>query len=286
MHRARGARFATASGHGSPAAGSRDTSRRSFEAKMPVAADAAPWRIADDRATLRPGSLHVWQCDLDREYSEPVATATLSDAELRRAARLFFVRDRRRFCAGRLALRQILNRYVGSSAASLSLGTRVGGKPYLVDHDLEFNVAHSHHVWICAITRGTPVGVDVEGIRRVADCLSLARHHFAPVEAEAVAAVPTADRDRAFLACWTRKEAYLKLLGLGITAGLDAFVAGFGPEDVTVASIAPERIGDVRVRTFSPGTGAIGALAFMEKPSRIEYFVGDGAGPVDATLVR
>jgi 4'-phosphopantetheinyl transferase len=279
------ARVATA-GHALNVAGSRKASRRGFEAKMPEAAGAAPWRIADGRATLRPGELHVWQCDLDREYSEPDAAATLSDAELSRAARLVFARDRRRFCAGRLALRRILSRYTGVPAAALPLGTRGGGKPYLAGHDLEFNVAHSQHVWVCAITGGTPVGVDVEGIRPVADCLSLARHHFSPVEADAVAAVPAERRERAFLGCWTRKEAYLKLLGLGITAGLGAFVAGFGPGDVTVASIAPEMAGDVHVRTFLSGPGVIGALAFMEKPSRIEYFIGGGPGSGNATLAR
>ena len=255
---AAGARFAVASGH--------------------VPNPAGPWRIADERPTLGPGDLHVWRHDLDGEHDEPAAAAILSESERSRAARLVFERDRRRFRAGRLALRGILSRYVGHPAASLALATRADGKPYLVDFDIEFNVSHSHREWICAVASRTPVGVDVEELRVVPNCLSLARHHFSRVEADALAAVPAEHRDRAFLACWTRKEAYLKVLGLGISADLGAFVAGFGPDDVTLAGSAPESSRDVHLRTFSPGPGAIGALGFMEKPNRIEYFVAPAAG--------
>ena len=238
------------------------------------------------RPTLRPGELHVWRYDLDEAGAESIAAGILSELELSRAARLVFARDRRRFRAGRLALRQVLSRYVGDPAASLSLAARSGGKPYLVDHDIEFNVSHSGNTWICAIARGTPVGSDVETIRVVPDCLSVARHHFSRVEADALAAVPPERRNRAFLVCWTRKEAYLKALGLGIVADLDAFVAGLEPDDATVPSIAPEVAGDVHLRTFSPDPGSLGALGFMETPSRIEYFVAPAPGAVDLALGR
>lgn len=247
-------------------------------ASAPAPSPAGPWRIADERPTLDPGELHVWQCDLDAAHAEPMADSILSGPELSRAARLVFERDRRRFRAGRLALRRILSRYVGRPAASLSLASRVGGKPYLPDHDIEFNVSHSHNVWMCAIARRIPVGMDVEGCRAVPDCLSIARHHFSRAEVDALAAVPTEHRDRAFLACWTRKEAYLKLLGLGISADLGAFVAGLGPDDMTLPSIAPEASGDVHLRTFSPRPDSIGALAFMEVPARVEYFVSPEPG--------
>jgi 4'-phosphopantetheinyl transferase len=230
--------------------------------------------------------LHVWRYDLDGEHAEPLAAAILSEAELSRAARLVFERDRRRFRAGRLALREILSRYVGHPAASLALATRGGGKPYLVDFDIEFNVSHSHNTWICAVASGTPVGVDVEELRAVPNCLSLAGHHFSRVEADALAAVPTEHRDHAFLACWTRKEAYLKLLGLGISADLDAFVAGLGPDDVTLAGHAPESTGDVHLRTFSPGPGGVGALGFVEKLSRIEYFIAPAPGITSEKVAR
>lgn len=264
-----------------------DVAEPRFAGRPPrVPSPAGPWRIAHERPTLRPGELHVWRYDLDGACAESLAAGTLSEPELRRAAGLVFARDRRRFRAGRLALRQVLSRYVGDPAASLSLATRSDGKPYLVDHDIEFNVSHSGSAWICAIARGTPVGVDVEMIRAVPNCLSVARHHFSRVEADALAAVPPECRDQAFLVCWTRKEAYLKVLGLGIVADLDAFVAGLGPDDVTVPSIAAEVAGEVRLRTFSPGPGALGALGFMETPSRIEYFVVPAPGAADLTFSR
>jgi 4'-phosphopantetheinyl transferase len=226
---------------------------------------------------LTPGELHVWRFDLDSEHREPFDATILSEDEVSRAGRLVFERDRRRFRAGRLALRRLLSRYVGRPAASLVLATGVGGKPYLPDHAIEFNVSHSENAWICAIACGAPVGVDVEVLRAVPDCLALARHHFSRAEADALAAVPAQQRDLAFLTCWTRKEAYLKLLGLGILADLDAFVAGLGPDEVSLPSIASGPVGTVHVRTFSPGPGTIGALGFAEKPGRVEYFVGSAS---------
>lgn len=228
---------------------------------------------ADARSRLRAGELHVWQYDLDRGHPGPPGPPVLSEVERGRAARLVFEHDRRRFRAGRIALRRTLSRYVGDPPESLALHTGAGGKPYLADSEIEFNVSHSQNAWICVLAHRNPVGVDVELLRAVPDSLALARRFFSPFEAAALASVPPEDRDRAFLTCWTRKEAYLKVLGVGIAADLGAFVAGFGPGDVTLESTVPGIVGDVHLHTCAPGPGAIAALAFTAKPSRIEYFV-------------
>jgi 4'-phosphopantetheinyl transferase len=278
-------RLAATQDHDLTFAGPADAVRTSLDVTTSEAANAAPWRAAGEHPALRPGDLHLWRYDLDSEAVAPPAAAILSGPELKRAAGLVFELDRRRFCAGRLALRQTLGLYLGCPAASLSLATRDDGKPYLVDCDIEFNVSHSQNEWICAIARGTPVGVDVEVLRAVPDCFALARHHFARAEADALAALPQERRELAFLTCWTRKEAYLKLLGLGVLADLDAFVAGLGPEEVTLASIAPGTAGNVHLRTFLPGPGVIGALGFIEEPRRVQYFVAPRTWIADPKLV-
>jgi 4'-phosphopantetheinyl transferase len=203
----------------------------------------------------------------------PLATTILSEPELKRAARLVFTSDQRRFCTARLALRRILSLYLRRPPPSLLIATREGGKPYLEGCEIEFNLSHSGNTFICAIARGTPVGVDVEQLRAVPDCLSLARHHFTSAEADALAELPKEHREHAFLTCWTRKEAYLKLLGLGILDDLNAFVAGLGPEVLTIASISPNIVGPAYVRTFSPAPDTIAALSFTEKPDRVKCFV-------------
>jgi 4'-phosphopantetheinyl transferase len=232
----------------------------------------APALVPDGEQPIGAGELHVWRYDLDSHRTGEPAPETLSQLELGHAARFVFERDRRRFRAGRRALRYVLGRYLLRPAGRVPLAVRPDGKPHVVGCDLEFNVSHSQNEWVCAVSRDAPVGVDIEVLRAVPDCLSLADTHFTPTETSALGAVPKEYRELAFLTCWTRKEAYLKLLGIGIPAGLDGFVAGLGPDDLAVASIAPETPGEVLLRTFSPGHGIIGAVACMGAPYRVDNF--------------
>jgi 4'-phosphopantetheinyl transferase len=132
---------------------------------------------------------------------------------------------------------------------------------------VEFNLSHSGILALYAFTSGRAVGVDVELIRKVPDADDLAERFFSPTETALLRALPPDRRSLAFLACWTRKEAFIKALGLGLSCPLDAF-------DVTIDPDAPARITRIEERidgvanwamqAFTPLPCYIAAVAFRQ----------------------
>ncbi len=174
--------------------------------------------------------VEVWTVDLDR-YVAP-AGSYLSPSELSRAARFRFPVDRQRYGAGRGALRTLLAGRLGVAAADIRLGVEPFGKPRLEfpSAALQFNVSHSHQVALIAITTGAPVGVDVERVDASLDWVELAALHFARGEQRAIGELPPRQRLDAFFACWTRKEAVLKALGVGLSMPLSSFEVSVDPD--------------------------------------------------------
>ena len=110
----------------------------------------------------------------------------------------------------------------------MTFSYNVCGKPRLADEwlsrPIEFNLAHSAGVGLCAVAIGHRVGVDLEQIRPNPSCMEIAQRFFAPAEVAALSRLTGDDLIRAFYRCWTRKEAYLKATGLGLSLPLASFV--------------------------------------------------------------
>ena len=229
------------------------------------------WLTAPDDLVLGTGEVHLWRHDIDTEPADACPTPE-SEGGLTSNAGPIISRNRYRMQASRLALRRILSLYLRRPASAIPIQQAAGGKPYVPDCRIEFSVSHSVAKWVCAIAHDTLVGVDVEVARAVPDCVTLARQHFAGVEADAIAALEGERRDMAFLICWTRKEAYLKLLGVGIQVDLGSFVTGVTGDELTVKSIRPEITSDVTLQRFSPDGATIGSLACGKPALRISQF--------------
>jgi 4'-phosphopantetheinyl transferase len=189
---------------------------------------------------LLPGEIHVWRLGLD---GAPDDEALLSEAERARAARFRFADHRDRYVAAHAGLRRVLAAYLDVPPASLAFAAGDGGKPALPG-TLRFNLSHSDACALVAVAREREVGVDVERLRAVPEALSIARRYFSDSEAASLLGCEGEARDRAFFTLWTRKEALLKLRGLGLSA-LDR--AHVGP--------------DVSVESFEVGPGFLGAVA-------------------------
>jgi 4'-phosphopantetheinyl transferase len=179
--------------------------------------------------TLHDDEVHLLQCRLDRIELD---ASCLSPDEHARAARFHRARDRERFVAGRAWLRHVLSRYVGTAPARLELTAGPHGKPALAPQHaaLQFNLAHTGSLALLALTRAGAVGVDVEAIAPMAELSAIAQRQFAAAEWQRWSALAERDRLQAFYACWTRKEAYVKALGDGLLAPLDAFEVAFEPD--------------------------------------------------------
>ena len=181
------------------------------------------------------GEVHLWWASLvDARNHPPLVASWLSAAERERADRLHNREKRARNVASRVLLRGLLSRYVGVPPGGLQFVKNPAGKPGLAgsEGDLEFNVSHSGNLWVCAVTSGQPVGIDVEGVR------PLSPQHVLPFLApEEQAAWETAygapwgsEGVIALFALWTRKEAYIKGRGLGFHLPLNAFAVTVDPD--------------------------------------------------------
>jgi 4'-phosphopantetheinyl transferase len=215
---------------------------------------------------LPDGELHVWEASLDAAEDELARLASfLSPDERSRAACFHFERDRRRFMAGRGILRSILASYLGCLAVELSFTYGVHGKPALASGDLQFNLAHSDELAVIGVTRSGQVGIDVERVRPSEEFMRLADDFFSPGERMAISALPPEEQLTGFFTCWTRKEAYLKATGEGVTTALDSFDVSVAPNSIPQLLRRDSAPHDVQRWLFSDLPllpGYLGAVAF------------------------
>ena len=217
--------------------------------------------------------VRVWEAALDLPAGLlGDLTATLSPDERERAERFVQERHRRRFAACRGIVRAILAGLTGAKAASLSFRYGAHGKPALPDQGeegLRFNVSHSEDRALIAVARGREVGVDLERLRPVADAERIAERFFSVPERDALRALPPAARSEGFLTCWTRKEAYVKARGEGLSHPLDAFA-------VSVAPRSPARLWSAGADAGELARWSLAALALDD--GFVGALVVDGTG--------
>ena len=182
-----------------------------------------------DRA-LRPGDLHVCSASLDLPAAEVLSLRHLLSADERaRADRFRFERDRSRYTVGRAILRILLGGYLGLSPGRLTFTYGEFQKPRLVDDQVWFNLSHSGAIALFAFTTLGEVGIDVE--RNDADFSRelIAERFFSPAEVRELRSLHPALQPLGFLTCWTRKEAFIKARGDGLSLALDSFDVSLRP---------------------------------------------------------
>jgi 4'-phosphopantetheinyl transferase len=173
------------------------------------------WATGPERPTLAEGEVHVWRAELNGPWPGPEG---LPAPERERAAAFLHEDAVGRWVASRWALRLVLARYRDEPAAEIALELGENDKPQLADPSsgLRFNLSHSGDLALVAVTQGREVGVDVEEIEPARDLLVLAERALAPAAVAEIRAAAPADQPRAFYRAWTRHEARLKCLGIGL----------------------------------------------------------------------
>ncbi|QNK75362.1 4'-phosphopantetheinyl transferase superfamily protein [Variovorax sp. PAMC28562] len=206
----------------------------------------------------------LWHVDLDAAAASQ-AHECLSGDESARAARFVFERDRRRYVAAHVALRETLSTVTGSTACDLAFDIGAFGKPSLAAPSaLRFNLSHSAGAGLIAIDdsdSATEIGVDVEVLRPLSYSAALAAEYFTAAEQQGLAATAPPDRDLAFLTCWTRKEACAKALGLGLSIDTRSFEVGVNLEAQDVDMVVGGRTETLRVHSFRHGLALVCAFA-------------------------
>jgi 4'-phosphopantetheinyl transferase len=170
------------------------------------------------------GAVDIWS-HLTRARGDLASDAGLLDArEHARAARFRYERDRRRYVERHAFARRVLARYLDCDAADVAFRFGPGGKPELDGFDQRsFNLSQDDDLTVLVVGDGRPVGVDVERVRGIDKVDDLAEELFAPEEGTTVHTAAPSARSRVFLTLWTRKEAVLKAMGVGLSMSLQDF---------------------------------------------------------------
>ncbi|MDY7076351.1 MAG: 4'-phosphopantetheinyl transferase superfamily protein [Chloroflexota bacterium] len=236
------------------------------------------WLHPPTNLTIANDKVHVWRASLDlaavhiRELE-----CTLASDERERAERFRFHKDRVRFIVAHGLLRAILGRYVGVEPSQLRFCYSSHGKPALAwefeGGVIRFNLSHSHKLALYAVTCGREVGIDLEYIRADLAGEQIVRQFFSPREVADLQALPADMQTAAFFNCWTRKEAYIKARGEGLSLPLDQFAVSLAPgEPAVLLSTAGDSSEAARwsLQALYPGTGYVAALAVEGHSWRLE----------------
>lgn len=238
------------------------------------------WPEVTEVTPLSPDEARVFAVPVDEvDASEDELLATLSAEEREHAERFQSDRARRQFVAGRAALRMLLGRLFVLPAANVELTIDAHGKPRVSGPGgstlPKFNLAHSEDMVLVAVAFGCEVGVDVERVRAVSRWEQMARRYFHAGEVEEIFAAPPAERDAAFLRCWTGKEAVVKAIGGGLSESLAAFHVPVKNHHGTWVEI-PRAVAGSAVRCWLqpllPNSDYVGAVACVGEKRRVSFF--------------
>jgi 4'-phosphopantetheinyl transferase len=224
----------------------------------------------DGLGQLSSREVQVWSVWLTgTDASLAYYRSTLSPQELSRADRFQFENLRRSYTRSRGSLRLLLAHYLGCPPNEIELTCRPKGKPILRDSSrIDFNASHSGEMALYAFTVGCEVGIDVEKLRKLDEPESIATRFFSTAEASELLSLAPEQRSPAFFRCWTRKEAYVKAIGDGLSIPLDRFqvtlLPGVPARFVQLASDMGTAA-DWTLDHLELAPGYLGALAYRDR---------------------
>jgi 4'-phosphopantetheinyl transferase len=177
------------------------------------------WLLPPEKPLLERGDLHLWRVDLKLVGQTTDLVHILSLNEKTRYHRLLSPERRASYLAGRASLRLILAKYLQLLPEAIRFGYNETGKPYLVNPkcvlDVRFNLSHSGQWMVLGVCMDADLGVDIEEVRPVQKNWALEKL-FTVEECEKFAGMPKNEKDAAFVAAWTEKEAAAKAKGVGL----------------------------------------------------------------------
>lgn len=231
---------------------------------------------------LPPGELHIWKICLQApaDAAWHALAHTLTPDEQQRAERFRFESDRSRFINARGWMRIILGGYLGVSAREIRFAYGHAGKPVLSNplpdnSAMAFNLSHSQELALLAVADTTRLGIDIEKRRLDFPGFTIARQFFAEKEVAALHAMPDEQRQEAFWYGWTRKEAWIKALGDGLSFPLKQFEVSLDPEpEAALLEVLGHPLEASRWQLFSfvPEVDYLAAVAIEGREWRTRYF--------------
>jgi len=246
-----------------------------------TSSDQSPhWQPATTPPELGDGEIHVWYLPLsitDDRLEQFFGVLAIEETE--RAARFAFPYLRQRYIVAHGMLRLILGAVLNRDPAGLSFRKGDHGKPFLVADELQFNLSHSGEHGLLAMTRRTEIGVDIEGMSRKVDTGGIAERFFSEREAGELLSLAEDQQRHGFFNLWTRKEAWLKATGIGISEGLNKVEFNCRPGDPARLLRINGKVDEAEnwhISTFStPANEFIGSVAIEAEPGGFQFFAYD-----------
>jgi 4'-phosphopantetheinyl transferase len=221
--------------------------------------------------TIPTNQIDLWSADLDDSgYSEERAFALLSSDERERVRLYRFPLHRTRYTRRRAILRILLGRYLSAAPESIAFSYGPDGKPEIAGGEIYFNLSHSDNRVSFAFSSEFPLGLDIERIRPIPDLLRVANSICTPTELATLKSLPAEQQNKTFLQCWSRKEAFIKALGRGLSYPLDEICASSdGPVQLLNAQPEQTELTDWHFLSWEPGAEYLGAIVSRQPKALI-----------------
>jgi 4'-phosphopantetheinyl transferase len=241
---------------------------------------AIEWISAKPGVKLPVGYVHIWRFPLTLAQDEQDdAFSWLARDERERMRNRRDRGERARFLAAHAAMRAILGGYLDVHPKTLQFAFEPHGRPFLTQpmgaERLRFNLSHARGLGLLACAWERQVGVDIEDTRRRIDPLITAHEFFSPIEQEELNGLPQPERVLALFNAWTRKEAYLKGRGAGITRPLSRYSVSLAPgkpAQLLADDTDPDAPQGWSLRALFPGSGYAAALSVEGAGWTLESF--------------
>ena len=235
------------------------------------------WLNAPDHLTLSEDEVHIWRASLDLdEYFQSSFLKVLSPDENYRAQKFRFAKDNRNFIAARGILRSLLGKYLKISPAEISFQYSKFGKPGIADNNsLQFNISHSQNIALFAFAKKFNIGVDVEFVKTNIEVKDIATKFFSANEIMNLLALPEQEQTLGFFNCWTRKEAFIKAVGEGLSFPLDKFEVSLEPNKsakLLATDWDQKAVSRWSLYSMSPGTNFVGSLAIEGLVEKVKFW--------------
>jgi len=254
---------------------------------MPIADTPIVWSVPPENLGLASGEVHIWRVGLMQ--SEAVVErcrALLPADEIARAERFHFARDRRRFAVSHGMVRNVLGRYLGLKPQEIRFIQGPKGKPEIAPEwnslGLRFNLSHSGEFALMGMASKLIMGIDIEEIRPDFGTQEIAKRFFSRQEVTTLLSLPPDQQVEAFFYCWTRKEAYIKAQGEGLSLALDSFDVIFAPgSEPALVRVAedPNEVARWKLYDINACPGYKAALMIEGKQHRLHYFDWEATSP-------
>jgi 4'-phosphopantetheinyl transferase len=234
------------------------------------------WLSPPSNLSLPDSEIHVWRAELDYEGAElQQLSDLLAPDEQQKAARFHFEKDRNHYSTARGLLRLILSSYVSQDPKNLRFTYNAYGKPALDSGLLQFNVSHSHGLALYAVARYHQIGIDLEHMRTDFRWRQIVEQYFSAQEFNALLQLPESQQIKAFFDGWTRKEAFIKAKGQGLSIPLNQFDVSLSPAEPAAllhTQWDPSEAAQWTLHALNPGENYAGAIAIQCRDPQLSYW--------------